>query len=258
MTNRWFVAGVLCMLVTLLPVSRSAVAQSDADLAGEVKRLREEVRALQRDVRELKQMLAARRAGGWERVDIVLGPEDSPQRGSPNAPLTLIEFSDYQCPYCARHFAETYPQIERDFIATGKLRYVVAEFPIPSLHPLALKAAEAARCAREQDRFWDMHARLFANQRQLEPWAAHAQALGLDTERFLACLDSGKYAADIQHNAAEAQRGGVSSTPTFLLGLASGDTVRATRRLRGAAPYAAFKAEIESLLADSDAGGAVR
>jgi protein-disulfide isomerase len=187
---------------------------------------------------------------------MVVSPEDSPARGQADAPLVLIEFSDYQCPYCARYFAQTYPQLERDFVATGKLRYVAAEFPLPQLHPLAIKAAEAARCARDQGKFWEMHARLFASQRQLEPWAAHSQALGLDGVAFETCMSSGRHVEEIQRNAAQAQRGGIASTPTFLLGMADGDTVRVVRRLRGAAPYPAFKAELESLLSGRAADGA--
>jgi protein-disulfide isomerase len=242
-------AVALCAALVLIPLSARTADSEEATLREEIRVLREEVRSLQQDMRELKQALSARRAGGWEKVEMVLGPEDSPQRGAAGAPLVLIEFSDYQCPYCARHFADTYPQLERDFIATGKLRYVVAELPLPQLHPLAIKAAEAARCAREQDKFWEMHARLFASQRQLEPWSAHAQALGLSEGAFETCMSSGRHLEEIQRNAAQAQRGGISSTPTFLLGVADGDTVRVVRRLRGAAPYPMFKAEIDSLLA---------
>ncbi|MBX9629649.1 MAG: thioredoxin domain-containing protein [Burkholderiales bacterium] len=216
----------------------------------EVRALRDEVRTLQQDMRDLKQALAARRAGGWEKVDAVVGPEDSPQLGAQDARLVLIEFSDYQCPYCVRHYTETFKQLERDYIAAGKLRYVVAEMPIAQIHPLASKAAEAARCAREQGKFWEMHGRLFSNPRQLEPWSAHAEALGLDAGAFQSCLDSGRHAEEITRNAAAAQQSGISSTPTFLLGIATGDTVRVVRRLRGAAPYAAFKAEIDALLAE--------
>jgi protein-disulfide isomerase len=245
-------AAVWSAALLVTPWAASAADGDDANLHDAVRVLREEVRALQQDMRELKQALtAARRPAGWEKVDAVLGPEDSPQVGAADARLVLIEFSDYQCPYCARHYTETYKQLERDYIAAGKLRYVVAEMPIAQLHPLATKAAEAARCARDQGKFWEMHARLFSSQRQLEPWSAHAQALGLDAEAFQACLDSGRYAEAIMRNVAAAQQGGIASTPTFLLGIATGDTVHITRRLRGAAPYAAFKAEIDALLAEA-------
>ena len=164
--------------------------------------------------------------------------------------MVLFEFSDYQCPYCGRHFVETFPQIQRDFVTTGKLRYVVGELPMQQLHPLALKAAEAARCARDQGKFWEMHARLFTHQQQFEPWSAHAQALGLDAAKFQTCMDQNRYAEAIQRNASEALRAGLASTPSFLLGVAAGDSVRIVSGLSGAGPYSAFKMEIESLLVE--------
>jgi protein-disulfide isomerase len=236
-------------VAALLSCGAGAADRINPSMRDDVDTLRDEVRALQQELRDMKQALAARR-GGWEKIDAVVGPEDSPQLGAPEARLVLIEFSDYQCPYCARHYSETFKQLERDYIATGRLRYVVAEMPIGQIHPLASKAAEAARCAREQGKFWEMHARLFSNPRQLEPWAAHAEALGLDVGGFQACLDSARHADGIQRNAAAAQQSGISSTPTFLLGVATSDTVRVIRRLRGAAPYAAFKSEIDALLAE--------
>ena len=164
-----------------------------------------------------------------------------------NAQITIIEFADYQCPYCARHFTDTMPEIEREFVATGKLMVVASEFPLERMHPLALKAAQAARCAGEQGKFWEMHARLFRNQRRLEPWTAHAEALALDEPRFDACLSAAKDTDEIRRNVQEALKAGVNSTPTFLLALNTPEGLKVIRRVRGAAPFAAFKAEIEAL-----------
>ena len=243
---------VLAAVLSALTSSYAYAQQNvNVDLQQQVQQLREDVRALQQELRELKHV-STRRPSGWDKVDnLVLGPEDSPEQGSSRAPLVLFEFSDYQCPYCRRHFAETFPQIERDFIATGKVRYVVGELPIPQLHPLALKAAEAARCARDQGKFWEMHARLFANQQNLEPLSAHAKAVGIDEAQFESCMSEGKYAKEIQRNAEEALRAGIQSTPSFLLGVADGDSVRVVSGLSGAAPYSAFKAEIDSLLTEA-------
>lgn len=245
--------GALALALLLaLPGRATADEPADAELRQELQQLREQVQALEKDIKEIKQLLASRAptSAGWDRLDnMVLGLAGHPQRGAQDASLVLIEFSDYQCPYCARHFNETYVQIERDFISAGKLRYAVVEFPLERLHPLATKAAEAAHCALDQGRFWEMHERLFTNQRQLEPWSAHAQALGLDVSRFQVCMDQGTHSTEVRNNVEQAQRLGVNSTPTFLLGRVVGDKVRVMRGLRGAAPYPAFKAEIESLLA---------
>lgn len=145
------------------------------------------------------------------------------------------------------------PQIERDYIATGKIRYYFLDFPLESIHPQAFKAAEAAHCAAEQGRFWEMHARLFANQSALssDHLIAHAQALALDLPRFTACLESSKYAEKIRSDVREGQKLGVTGTPMFLLGYveAGGTRVKGVRWIRGAQPFPAFREALEALLA---------
>jgi protein-disulfide isomerase len=97
-------------------------------------------------------------------LDAVVAIGDAPVKGNPNAKLTLIEFSDYQCPFCRRHAENTLPSLDKEYIATGKVRYVFHDFPLEAIHPQAFKAAEAAHCAGEQQKYWEMHGRLFANQ----------------------------------------------------------------------------------------------
>ncbi|MDA2928081.1 DsbA family protein, partial [Acidobacteria bacterium AH-259-G07] len=145
------------------------------------------------------------------------------------------------------------PQIKRDYIATGKLKYVFHDFPLVRIHKFALKAAEAARCAREQGKYWEMHDRLFANYKALsrKDLGHHAQAVGLDLEKFQLCLDSGRYTPAIQKDMAEAAKVGVNSTPHFFLGFTNprNSKVKVSRVLRGASPYSNFKQAIDSLLA---------
>jgi len=183
--------------------------------------------------------------------ELVLSIDGRPVKGEKNAKLTLIEFADYQCPFCAHHARETLPQIEAEYIKTGKVKYVFRDFPIESAHPQAFKAAEAAHCAGEQGKYWEMHGRLFAHQRQLglNDLPQHAQALALDAN-FQQCLDSGKYAVKVRRDWADARKAGVAGTPTFFLGPTkrNGSQVRALRKLVGAQPYAAFKEAIDSLL----------
>lgn len=144
------------------------------------------------------------------------------------------------------------PQIESEYIKTGKVKYVVLDFPLESIHKNAFKAAEAARCAWDQGKFWEMHDRLFANQQALAPdnLPQHAQALGLDVSRFQQCLDSGQYAARIRKDLADGQNAGVTGTPGFFLGVTepNSPTVKVLRVLKGAQPYANFKEAIDSLL----------
>ena len=134
----------------------------------------------------------------------------------------------------------------------GQLRYVARDFPLETIHKFARKAAEAFWCANEQGKGEAMHDRLFANQQQLQPEAlgGHAQALGLDTQVFQACLDSGKYTAKINDSLKEGQKVGVTGTPAFLLGYtqADGAEVKAVKLLTGALPFDTFKANIDKLL----------
>ena len=248
-------AGWLALVVGigLSPIPVGAQDTAPAELREEVRLMRQELDALKQDMQAIKQALSAARRGGtgWEKVDAApLDPEDSPMLGSAGAPLVLVEFSDYQCPYCGRHFAETYPQIKREFVDAGKLRYLVAEMPLERIHPLAMKAAQAARCAGDQGKFWEMHARLFSKQRELESWSAHAQAVGVDETRFGKCMEDDSVQNRIRANVEGAVQAGVSSTPTFLLAKATEDGLRVVRRLRGAAPYSMFKSEIEAVLAE--------
>ncbi len=227
----------------------------------------EEFDALRRDVEALKKgqdeiqkrldaivsALRGRRAPEPFK-EVVLSVDGAAVLGDPNAKVTLIEFSDYQCPYCARFFRETLPRLVEDYIETGKVRLVYRDFPIASLHPAAFEAALAARCAGEQGRYWEMHDRFFADQKVLaeKDWPAQAQALGLDSVKFQACLESDRHTAKVRQDMAAGQEAGVRGTPTFFLGLSDPDaaTVKATKMLRGARPYNAFKELIDALLSE--------
>ncbi len=146
------------------------------------------------------------------------------------------------------------PQLEQEYIKTGKVKYVALDFPLESIHKNAFKAAEAARCAGAQGKYWEMHARLFANQGAigLNDLPSHAEALGLDMPVFHQCLESGQYAAAIRKDIAGGQQAGVTGTPSFFFGLteANDSKIKSLRQLTGAQPYAAFQAAINSLLSE--------
>jgi protein-disulfide isomerase len=170
-------------------------------------------------------------------------------RGSDAASMVLIEYLDFQCPFCAKHASETFDQIERDFIADGRVQYVFRNYPIQQIHPAALPAAKAASCARVQDRYFEMRSHLFANQAMLPKidWSSVATDVGLEGAKFRECLENlGTSAIDAEIR--EAGRLGVQSTPTFLLGRRDrSGAVQLSSRLSGAAPYAVFKEALESL-----------
>ena len=172
--------------------------------------------------------------------------------GSANAPVTIVEFSDFQCPYCGRFFQGTLPEIERDYIKTGKVRYVFRDFPL-EFHKQAPKASEAANCAGEQGKYWEMHDKLFANQTTLmvDKLKQYAAEIGLDSGPFDACLDSGKYAEEIKRDIEDGKKAGVSGTPSFFIGKSQGKGKEITgKRIVGARPYESFKQVIDQLLTD--------
>jgi protein-disulfide isomerase len=137
-------------------------------------------------------------------------------------------------------------------VETGKIKHVFLDFPLESIHKLAFKAAEAANCAGEQGKYWEMHDRLYENQRALEPWTPHAEAIGLDVAKFEQCLSSGRQAEEIRRDMAEAQKAGITGTPAFFLAYtdANSSKVKTVTTMKGAQPFAAFKAAIDKLLAE--------
>jgi|SaaInlStandDraft_4_1057021.scaffolds.fasta_scaffold16076_2 protein-disulfide isomerase len=174
-----------------------------------------------------------------ELVEVSL--DDDAVKGDANAPVTIVEFSDYECPFCGKYVQETYPSIVNEYINTGKVKYVFRDFPL-SFHQNAQKASEAAECAGEQGKYWEMHDYLFANQDYLavENLKGYAKDLGLDTAEFNDCLDSGKFADEVEADLLDGQAYGVSGTPAFFIN---------GKLISGALPFAAFKAEIDAALA---------
>ena len=160
--------------------------------------------------------------------------------GNPNAPLTIIEYSDFQCPFCARHSFETFPQLKKEYVDTGKVKIVFKNFPLP-FHQNAEIAAEASECALEQGKFWKYKENLFENQENLgvDDLKKCAQDLGLDTQRFNSCLDSKKYETEVKSDLQEGQIAGVSGTPTFFID---------GQILVGAQPFSEFQRIIEEKL----------
>jgi len=166
--------------------------------------------------------------------------DDDPFIGSENAPVVIVSFEDYQCPFCKRAFDQTFPSLKKDYINTGKVKYVYRDFPL-SFHPYAQKAAEAAECAGDQEKYWEYHDLIFTNQAQLSDtiYSTWAQQLGLNVNTFDSCLSSGKYAQEVQKDFADGQKYGVSGTPTFFIN---------GNKLVGAQPYSAFKSLIDQEL----------
>jgi protein-disulfide isomerase len=176
-------------------------------------------------------------------------------KGRADAPLVILEFSDFECPFCGRFSRGIYFQIQREYVDTGKVRYVYRHLPIERIHPNAMKAAEAAQCALAQGKFWEMHDRLFANQKALAlpNLIAYAQVLGLNPTTFQQCL-AGQTTARVRQDLAEGLKAGITGTPAFFIGTVTKEgKLKVLHKLIGAKPYATFKATLDSLVAQTAA-----
>ncbi|HXF50383.1 MAG TPA: thioredoxin domain-containing protein [Dehalococcoidia bacterium] len=167
--------------------------------------------------------------------------DDDPARGPEDAAVTIIEFSDFQCPYCGRFFQQTLPQLMAQY--GDRIRFVYRDFPLDQIHPNARNAAIAAECADDQGRFWEYHDVLFSNQQALgvADLKRYAEQLGLDVAAFSACLDSQKYNDEVNADLRDGLQAGVTGTPTFFIN---------GRRVVGAQPLQTFQTLIDQALAE--------
>ena len=275
-TNRvLFAVAATVLVLTGPPLS---AGQDEAELRKRLAALEAGQQAILKELQDLKTLLQARPAfpplplpvpaPGAAPRGAQAAPQSAPAavpnfdldiagsatKGRDGAKLVLVEFSDFQCPFCARYSHETLPQIERDYVDTGKVRYVFRHYPIEKLHPLALRASAAAECAGAQGKFWEMHARLFANQQLLgeADLVNHGQAVGLSAGPFQACMASQAGSpAKIRKDQAEGLRAGVTGTPTFFIGTMTKEgKVKVLRRMVGAHPITSFRTALETLLAE--------
>ena len=163
-----------------------------------------------------------------------------------------MEFTDYQCPFCARHATTTLPEIRKAYIDEGLVRYVVRDMPLEQLHPLAVRAAAAVRCAGAESAgsYWAYHDRLFASQRNMADttFADIAKAMGLNVGRFTQCVSSGRFMEAVRQDLAAATAVGLSGTPAFVIGRTGANDSITGITIRGAYPFAQFKAAIDAAL----------
>lgn len=252
--------------VALLALLSLSPPQSQSDeiaaLKKEVQALRAQQTVMERDLQTIKallQSLAQQRQAQpsgpapdqFANKTIALSNE--PARGNANAKVTLVEVSDYHCPFCRRQTLQTVPQLMTEYVNPGKVRYVFVDYPIAQLHPDAFKSHEAANCAGDQGKYWQMHENLFASSpvRDAAQLTAKAQTLGLDTTKFNACLSGGRHATAVRDRIERMQQLGVEGTPLTLIGItpAPGAPMKIVSSVYGAKPYAEFKAAIDAALA---------
>ncbi|OIP59564.1 MAG: hypothetical protein CO143_00620 [Candidatus Moranbacteria bacterium CG_4_9_14_3_um_filter_45_14] len=182
--------------------------------------------------------------------------DDDPVMGDKNAPLTLIEFSDYECPFCKRSFTDLLPDLKKNYIDTGKVKLVFRDFPL-SFHANAQKEAEATECARSQSNdatYFKFHDAIFTQTTSngtglaLTQLPVIAKTLGLNVNQFQQCLDSGKFKDEVAKDIADGTTAGVSGTPSWIIGASSKDGQIEGQLIVGAQPFSAFKAIIDEKL----------
>jgi protein-disulfide isomerase len=212
--------------------------------------------AILKELREIKQLLAR-----LQQQQAPTAPSAPPKPetltvkgsaiyalGKSDAPLTLVEFTDYQCPFCARFETTTFPEIKKNYIDTGKVRFILRDLPL-DFHPFALKAAQSVHCAGDQGKFWEMKELVFKNQNKIDvdSLAGYAKDLSLNGDTFKSCMADGKHLKEIGDEAKYAQSLGIAGTPTFVLGKAVGDSVEG-RKIVGALPLEVFEGAINEML----------
>ena len=183
--------------------------------------------------------------------------DDDPVLGDKNAPVTVIEFSDYECPFCKRHFDQTHQELVKKYIETGKVKLVFKDFPLSFHDPMATKEAVAANCAREQGgdkKYFEFHDEIFkrtisnGNGQNDEKIQTIAKDLGLNTGKFTTCLSNQAQTDEVKKDIADGTAAGASGTPTFLIGKTTSNGEIDGELLIGAQPFAAFQAVIDPML----------
>ncbi len=250
MKNKFFILWILSLTVLILHNTgidgraESMTKEQGNAILTELK----QIRLLLQQQQALLQGNRAQPSQKKQKVKLNLGAHKY-VLGSEDAPVTLVEFTDYQCPYCSRFHRITYPDLKKNYIDTGKLRYVSRDLPL-SFHKNALSAARATRCAGEQNKYWELRDVLSLNPKNLgkEGIAQYAQEQKLDMKGFQSCFNSTKYEKEIQQDIADAQSVGITGTPGFILGPTSKNTIDGIV-IKGAKPYTAFAAQIDTILA---------
>jgi len=248
-------AGVLLVacLGALAPAAGAQTSQDIQDLKNQIQDLKDGQKEMQETLAAIKQLLTAKQPPA---EDVFISTNGSRSMGEQAAKVVVVEFSDYQCPFCGQFARDTFSKLVDGYVKTGKVRYVLRNFPLSQIHPQAAKASEAAECAGDQDKYWEMHDRLFTHQGalKLDELPGHAESLGLDAGRFKECLESGKYLSKVNADLTEGSRLNVRGTPTFFFGFADEkdpQRMKAVRLISGAQPANVFTDVLDALVKDA-------
>lgn len=247
-----FILGFVILLPLQPGLTTSVNASIEDDLITileeELTLINKDITDIKKDVQEIKKMLKSLMKRKKPSI-VTVSIDDDPFIGDRNAPVTLIEFSDYQCAFCGGFAKTILPSLKDEYIDKGKLKYVFRDFPL-NIHKEAPKASEAAQCALDQGKYWEMHDAIFENQENMdiEDLKEYAGELGLDMDTFNSCLDNGKYTEEVSNDIKDGQKIGIKGTPSFIIGKSTPEGMIKGQLFVGSIPYAVFKTIIEANL----------
>jgi len=249
----------LLLLLTLFNIC--GMAYADTAATPPAQDLARQLQDIQKQLREMRAEMAGL-SGRLEKIEalipspakpkkVTVNLDGAPRLGARNAKIGMVEFSDYQCPYCRRFHLETFPQLQKTYIDSGKVMFAVKNFPL-DFHPLAMDAAVAVSCARRQNikAFWDVQGQLFSHQDRLgkDFYNELAKRYGLDPKIFSSCMTEDKQRLAIAQDLKYAQSLGVGGTPTFFIGRLEGDRLVDAVRVVGAQPARVFTRVLDSFI----------
>jgi protein-disulfide isomerase len=253
----------LIAVLSLSPPIDQDQAQEIAALRRQVQELRDQQTQMQQELTAIKNFLQAlmkqaQGQGAAQEPDVpgligaTVPTAGEPVLGSRSARITLMEVSDYHCPFCRKQALETFPRIDAEYIKSGKVQYMFVDYPIAQLHPTAARAHEAANCAAEQGKYWELHRGLFSSPVAKDDASllTVAKGAGIDAARLQSCLKSGKFTAPVRASVQRMENLGIQGTPMMLIGLtpAPGEPMKVVKFVYGAQPFAAFKTALDELL----------
>ena len=233
-------------LALLLPGMHAQVAAAGAGQEPGI--TRQQGDQILQELRQIRQLLERQQQPAGPPAKIKMNLEGAPVMGDKDAPITMVEFTDYQCPFCRQFYTQTFAELKKNYIDTGKVRFYSRDLPLDSMHPNAMRAAEAGRCAAEQGQFWKLRDVMghHPDKLDLESLLADAEVLKLDVTAFRVCVVSERHKDEIQADMMEAMRIGSDGTPAFVVGKSTAEGVEGDLVV-GAQPYNVFELKLRSL-----------